>query len=480
MSDNMILKTDSYKFSHYMQYPPGATDVSSYVEARGSKIEGVTEVVMFGLQAFINEVLLTRITRKHVDEAETFCTKHGVPFNRDGWMIIVNDHGGYMPLEIEAVPEGTPVPLQNMMIQMHTLDDRLPWLTSYVETMLLSYVWYGSTVATLSREIKRTIKAYLDKTSDNPDAELPFKLHDFGYRGVAAGAGGLGGAAHLVNFMGTDTVAGIEFADEHYDAGVCGFSISASEHSTMTSWGEENEYEAYKNMVKAYAKPGAIFACVIDSYDTFRAVKMFAQDINPDTGMTLLDEVKAAGAKLVLRPDSGDAIQMPIDVINLLMRYVGYETNSKGYAVLPSHVGVIQGDGIDHKDVEEILRRMEDSNLSASNIAFGMGGGLLQKVNRDTFKFAMKANAIEIDGAWKDVVKNPVTDPGKKSKAGIQMLLRKRSTGEYVTVDHNTGMTMRSDDRGWYKATRIAYRAAFGGVSLDPITFDEVRNNAAL
>lgn len=473
---NPILATDSYKFSHFMQYPPGSEYVTSYVEARGSKIEGITDVVMFGLQAFINEVLNVRITRQHVEEAKNFCEKHGVPFNYEGWMIIVNDHNGYIPVSIEAVPEGTPIPLGNVMIQVNNTDRRLPWVTSYIETLLLSYVWYGSTVATLSREIKREIKKYLDISSDNPEAELPFKLHDFGYRGVAAGAAGLGAAAHLVNFMGTDTVAGIEFAQKNYNAGVCGLSISASEHSTMTSWGEENEYEAYKNMVKQYAKPGAIFACVIDSYNTFAAIDMWAKEIDPETNMTLLDQVKAAGATVVLRPDSGDPVAMPVDVIKRLMERVGFYENSKGYRVLPDHVRVIQGDGIDAADVRAILFQLKMNRISGSCIAFGMGGGLLQKVNRDTFKFAMKANEIIVNGSSRHVVKNPVTDSGKKSKAGVQILLRDKD-GNYETIRKDMYDDQYADRE---LVMKPVYYSAYEKREFYPITFDEVRANATL
>lgn len=473
---NPILATDSYKFSHFMQYPPGSEYVTSYVEARGSKIEGITDVVMFGLQAFINEVLNVRITRQHVEEAKTFCEKHGVPFNYEGWMIIVNDHNGYIPVFITAVPEGTPIPLGNVMIQVNNTDRRLPWVTSYIETLLLSYVWYGSTVATLSREIKREIKKYLDISSDNPEAELPFKLHDFGYRGVAAGAAGLGAAAHLVNFMGTDTVAGIEFAQKNYNADVCGFSISASEHSTMTSWGEENEYEAYKNMVKQYAKPGAIFACVIDSYNTFAAIDMWAKEIDPETNMTLLDQVKAAGATVVLRPDSGDPVAMPVDVIKRLMERVGFYENSKGYRVLPDHVRVIQGDGIDAADVRAILFQLKMNRISGSCIAFGMGGGLLQKVNRDTFKFAMKANEIIVNGSSRHVVKNPVTDSGKKSKAGVQILLRDKD-GNYETIRKDMYDDQYADRE---LVMKPVYYSAYEKREFYPITFDEVRANAVL
>lgn len=475
---NPILATDSYKFSHFMQYPADTTNVSSYIEARGTKIEGVTEVVFAGLQVYINEVLGKRITVQDVERARDFCAKHGTPFNYDGWMIIAKEHGGYLPISINAVPEGTPVPLHNALVQVHTNDERLPWLTSYVETVLLSYVWYASTVATLSREIKKVIKKALDETSDNPESELPFKLHDFGFRGVSPGAADVGGFAHLINFMGTDTVAGIECAMEHYGSDVCGYSISASEHSTMTSWGREREYDAYKNMVKSYAKPGAIFACVIDSYDTFAAIDMWATRIDPETNLTLLEQVKEAGATVVLRPDSGDPVQMPVDVIKRLMDRVGFYENSKGYRVLPDHVRVIQGDGIDISDVKAILFQLCKINrISASNIAFGMGGGLLQKVNRDTFKFAMKANAREVNGQWVDVVKDPATDTGKKSKAGRQMLLRHRETGEYKTIRHD-GDCVAERKAGWYPAFRLVYKSQFGQTAIHRYTMEEVRENA--
>ena len=473
---NPILATDSYKFSHFMQYPAGATDVSSYIEARGSQIEGVDEVVFAGLQIYIDEILLNRITVQDVERARDFCAKHGTPFNYEGWMIIAREHGGILPITIQAVPEGTPVPLKNVLVQVRTNDERLPWLTSYVETVLLSYVWYASSVATLSREIKKVIKKALDESSDNPEAELPFKLHDFGYRGAAPGAAGVGGFAHLINFMGTDTVAGIEVAMEHYSSDVCGFSISASEHSTMTSWGRAGEYEAYANMVKSYAKPGAIFACVIDSYDTMNAIDLWALPQNGNK--SLIEQVKEAGATVVLRPDSGDAVQMPIDVIKRLMDRIGFYENSKGYRVLPDHVRVIQGDGIDISDVKSILFQLVKVwRISASNIAFGMGGGLLQKVNRDTFKFAMKANAMEIDGKWVDVVKDPSTDAGKKSKAGRQMLLRHNVTGEFVTTRHdNDSVEWRK--KGFYPAMDVVFTSFGGRIQHNRTNMDAVRKNA--
>jgi nicotinamide phosphoribosyltransferase len=485
--DNPLLASDSYKYSHFQQYPEGATYTSSYIEARGTSKPDVNEVVLFGLQKYIKDRLLKPITKEHVEEARAFCEAHGEPFNYDGWMIIVNEYNGMLPVRVMAVAEGTPVPLGNALVVVENADDRFPWLPSFLETEMLRSVWYGSTVATLSREIKKTIKHYLDQTADDPAAELPFKLHDFGARGVSSEESAqIGGAAHLVNFMGTDTVSGIAMADAYYKSGVCGFSIPAAEHSTMTMRGRDNEQASYQAMIDAYAKPGKIFAVVSDSYDIFNAVR------NIWCKGGLLAQVKAAGATVVIRPDSGDPILTPVDVIDILMQELADEVrvNDKGYKVLPDYVRVIQGDGIDDADVEAILSELTHLGYSASNIAFGMGGGLLQKVNRDTFKFAMKCSAALIDGKEVDVFKDPVTDAGKKSKKGALRLMHNEVTGEYRTFNHEQlcAEFVDGDDlahEGWNLALNTVYELepdiwnGEGYIAFAPeLTFDEVRANA--
>ena len=183
------------------------------------------------------------------------------------------------------------------MVQVINTDPRVPWLTSYIETALLRAIWYPTTVATISYGIKEIIKEYLDQTSDDTKAQLPFKLHDFGARGTSSQESAmLGGMAHLVNFQGTDTLSAIVGARRYYNANMAGFSIPASEHSTMTSWGKEGETDAYTNMIKQFAGEGKIFAVVSDSYDIYNAVSNI-------WGITLKEEVKKSGATLVIRPD---------------------------------------------------------------------------------------------------------------------------------------------------------------------------------
>jgi nicotinamide phosphoribosyltransferase len=413
--DNLILNTDSYKASHFLQYPPGTEEISSYVESRGGRFP---HTLFFGLQAFIKQYLLTPITYDDIGEAEALLTAHGVPFNQAGWLRIVNEHGGHLPIEIAAVDEGEVVPTRNVLVQVRNTDRELAWVTSYIETALLRAIWYPTTVATLSLEAKRIIRGYLDRTSDDPDGQIPFKLHDFGARGVSSlESAMLGGMAHLVNFQGTDTVSALLGAQRYYGAAMAGFSIPAAEHSTITAWGREREAEAYANMIDRFGQPGKIVAVVSDSYDVFHAVSEL-------WGKKLKDQVLRSGATLVVRPDSGNPSEVVIEVARRLAVAFGASTNKAGYTVLNPCVRIIQGDGMDLEQIEVVLAALAAARFSTDNIAFGMGGGLLQKLDRDTLKWAMKASAIKINGFWHDVYKDPVTDPGKVSKKGRQALIR--------------------------------------------------------
>ena len=231
IAKSIILNTDSYKVSMFKQYPVGTTGVYSYIESRGGRYD---RTVFFGLQAFIKEYLLDPITQNDIDFAEEILTAHGEPFNRAGWQYILDKHMGYLPVVIKAVPEGSVIPVKHVLATIENTDPECFWLTTWLETALLRAVWYPTTVATQSWTIKQVIKNFLEKTGD--PSTINFKLHDFGARGVSSmESAGIGGAAHLVNFMGTDTITGVLYAREFYNAGISGFSIPAAEHSVACS-----------------------------------------------------------------------------------------------------------------------------------------------------------------------------------------------------------------------------------------------------
>lgn len=424
---NPLLDTDSYKLSHWDQYPDGMTGMMSYFESRGGEFDDCT---LLGTQYLIDNYLSQPFTEDDINEANNFAAFHGEPFNFMGFYDMFRKYGGYFPVRIRAVPEGTVIPTGNVLMTVESTDPEFAWVVNYLETSL-SRLWYPSTVGMLSREIKKSIKAALDRTSDTPEADLPFKLHSFGFRGVSSlESAGLGDFAHLCSFLGSDTIEGVRVANFHYDCPMAGFSIPATEHSTITSHGQAHEYEAFKRYVQKYLVDRKVpaVACVSDSYNIYDACVYWCS-------ADMRKMLKNSGGTLIIRPDSGWPLDVLPKMFGILERALGSEVtvNQKGYKVLPPYLRVIQGDGVDRKMVRDILCVLEQLGWSATNIAFGSGGALLQKLNRDTQKFAFKCCSVTVNGQQRDVFKDPITDHGKKSKRGRLDLIRSTS-GEYLTI----------------------------------------------
>lgn len=465
--DNPILLTDSYKVTHHKQYPQGMTRLYSYWESRGGQLD---EITMFGLQYFLQQYLTQQITMENIDEAESDFAAHfgdDSLFCREGWERVVKVHNGYIPVQIKAVPEGLSVPIRNVMMTVESTDENIPWIVNYIET-LLSQVWYPTTVATQSRAIKKIIKLYLEETGD-PEG-LPFKLHDFGCRGVSSvESAALGGSAHLVNFMGTDTMIALKLAQKVYNEPMAGFSIPAAEHSTITAWGRDNEVDAFKNMIRQFGKGGSgLYAVVSDSWNIYKACSEL-------WGKELLELVKSSPNMLVVRPDSGDPPVVVLKVLRILGEKFGYTVNDKGYKVL-NDVRVIQGDGVNIESIETILSRLRLDGWSADNIAFGMGGALLQKLNRDTCQFAFKAAEVTVNGQNRLVWKDPVDDPGKASKSGRVKLIWNDGKFSAFPRGYRTIPTANTDEDA-VDILQIVYE---NGHLFNEQTFAQIRERAAL
>lgn len=454
---NLLLLTDSYKVSHHKQYPPGTRTVFSFLESRGGKYPTTT---FFGLQYLLRKYLGGKVvTAEKIAEAEAFFAAHFGNtdlFNRAGWQHILDKHEGRLPIRIRAVGEGCTVPVGNVLMTVENTDPAVPWLTNYLET-LLCQVWYPTTVCTQSREMKRTLIEALERTGD--PSLVDFKLHDFGFRGsTSVESSALGGAAHLVNFKGTDTMSALVLLKDYYGEEMAGFSIPAAEHSTITSWGKENEADAYLNMIRQF--PDGLVAVVSDSYDIYNACRKI-------WGEQLKSAVGNRNGVLVIRPDSGNPPEVVVNVLEILGTQFGYHPNKKGFKVLYDKVRVIQGDGVDAEMLKTVLDAMEAKGWSADNIAFGSGGGLLQKVNRDTQRFAFKCSAIENGHGWQPVMKDPVTDPGKRSKAGRLALISKDGKWQTVQTDGNM-----------YDGNLLNIVFEDGAITRTQ-TLDEIRNRAS-
>jgi nicotinamide phosphoribosyltransferase len=431
---------DSYKVSHYQQYPPNTKRIYSYFESRGngSKEYVFDEVTFFGLQYFIQKYLVGNVvTQEKIKQAKMVYDDHFIGpkgmFYEKGWQHILDKHDGKLPIVIKAVPEGTVVGTKNVLFTLENTDDECFWLVNFLETLLVE-VWYPMSVATSSREQKKIIGHYLKKTGTDPLKYplYPTKLHDFGYRGVSSHeSAGIGGAGHLVNFAGTDTVAALVVAKEFYSAKdySTGNSIPASEHSTITSWGKDHEKDALENMLNQY--PDRPVACVSDSYNVYRATeKIWGEELNE----MIMKRDRAN--PLVIRPDSGE----PTEVIPRLLRIICAKFHCKEvqgadgvmYKVIDAPVGLIQGDGVSIESIPMIMEAMILDGFAAENIVLGSGGALLQKLNRDTLKCAFKCSEItrDINGKRESsyVFKDPIEDRGKRSKQGVLTLYKLPAT----------------------------------------------------
>jgi nicotinamide phosphoribosyltransferase len=441
---NCWLRADSYKYSQFLQYPKGLQGYYGYTESRGSKISlkelapfndlirdispalgldehlNVTRFPFFGPQMWLKQVLSKPITMEHVDVMRDIVTRHGEPFNYDGYKQVVERHGGLPPVRISALPEGMITNTLVPQVILEATDPAFAWGCSPIETQLLRAIWYPTTVSAISYTIKQIIKHYLSVTADDLSGLL-FKLHDFGMRGGSSEQTcEIGGLSHLPHFRGTDTIDAIIAGAEFYHSEMAGFSIPASEHSTMTALGPLGEWLQMQQMVHAYGPEFPFIACVSDSYNIFNA----AENI---WGGKLRQEVIDSGKTVVIRPDSGDPVEVNMALVEILDRKFGSTVNSKGFKVL-KHVRIIQGDGVCPESIAQILNRAMLLGYSADNWAFGMGGALLQKVDRDTLKYAHKASALDINGEWVEVFKKPITDLGKISKPGKVKTFR-RSDG---------------------------------------------------
>jgi nicotinamide phosphoribosyltransferase len=439
---NIIIATDSYKFSHPFSYPRGLIGMASYIEARTG---GADIIVPFGYQATLQKYLRKPITLAQIDEAEAFAAAHGEPFNRPVWEHILNEYKGFLPVLIRAVPEGTPVRSGNALVTIMCTDqyvaENIFWLCSFLETFLLRAVWYPSTIATLDRSIKEEMKHFYELTGADLNF-LPFALHDFGGRGVTCHEQAqIGGAAHTVNFSGSDTVEGITYANYWYHAPMAAYSVRATEHSVECSFGlsDEGEIAYIDHQLTVFEGKGVIISMVGDGQNIYR----FAKHLCTTFKDRIIDLHERLGMKIVCRPDSGDALDVVPALIRMFADAFGTTTTSKGYYRLYGGIGILQGDGVDHMLIKSLLGKLLIMNFSADCIVFGSGGALLQKVNRDTLRWAQKASAILViengEFIWRGIAKDPITDPGKKSKEGVLTLALNTKTGRHETIRIDQG-----------------------------------------
>jgi len=512
--DNFIIMTDSYKMTHHLLYPDKLEEVCSYLEPRSGEMP---YTVFFGLQYYIKRYLAgIRITPEKIEAARAKAKAHfGFDcFDDEMWYHIWNEHGGKLPLEIKAVPEGSVVRIKNVLMTIRNTDKKCAALTNITETILMK-VWATNTVAAYVRIIKELMVRYHAMTSDAPAFLIDFMHHDFGYRGAnSEESARILGTAALTSFKGTDTMGALVLSERYYGEPMAGFSVIASEHSVMCAYGsKDEELEAYRSIiskVKAKAKnfnpiSGVIILSLVS--DTFNIYRV-CNDILPALKDEFIGWKNDHGIplKIVVRPDSGDPrtvlfgdkkVTQDTNVVNrmvteygetvfsamtmveygvfrILMDKFGSTTNSKGYKVLHPQIGVLQGDGVSMNVIAEIYVCMAEAELDTMNLVFGSGGKLLQAHDRDEQGYAIKATHVTVDGKGVSIEKNPITDKDKKSKKGFLKLVR---TNEHKESWKNF-KTVQSGDPEYDQAEDVLDMVFLDGDLYKDFTLMEVRENA--
>jgi nicotinamide phosphoribosyltransferase len=480
---NPITLIDGYKLDHRRQYPDKTEYVYSNWTPRGSRVDGIEEVTLFGLQYFLDRYLQDEFHEFFTSPVDAVCAQYARRVN--GYLgpnNVGTDHIralhdlGYLPLEFCAIPEGSSVPLRVPMLTVVNTHPDFAWLVNYFETLMSNVLWLPCTSATTAKHFRKMLDYWARRTGTD-QAFVDWQGHDFSFRGMAGPeAAALSGAGHLISFTGTDTIPAIDMIEDYYptDSFIAG-SVAATEHSVMCAGGEKSEMETFLRLMDLY--PEGVLSVVSDTWDFWGVLTEILPQIK--------DQVLARNGKLVIRPDSGDPVKIicgdPNAVpgtpayygaVELLWKLFGGTTTDAGYKLLDGHVGVIYGDSITYERGEAILSTLAQKGFASGNVVLGIGSYTYQYVTRDTFGFAMKATWVQIDGEGMAIFKDPKTDNGlKKSAKGRLAVLDLGPVGvpQYFVIDEATPEQ---------EAASLLQPVWKDGKFIKTYTFDEVRANA--
>jgi len=468
--ENPLLATDVYKLGHMAQYCPGTSKVYSYLIARSDKTFDKT--VFFGLQYYLKEYLSVKLTPEMGKE---FIRYHrmilGDPSEAVQKQIMDLCDLGYFPLSIKAVPEGTVMPVRNVLMTMTNTHPDFYWVVGFTESLILK-IWYSITVASCCYKYRQLVDfAFKETASEDLMFLRDFTVHDFGYRGdTSEESAAISGAAHLISFKGSDTVPALPFLEKYYHADSSKLimaSVPASEHSVMCSFGRENELAAFENMLRLY--PSGIVSIVSDTFDVYKVLTEFAAKLK--------EQILARDGKVVFRPDSGNPEYIICGdpnaeegsnewkgAIRLLDEMFGSTINEKGYKQINPKVGLIYGDGMYYDRYKRTLERLKEMGYAASNLVIGVGG-ILRNHSRDVMGFAIKATHVVVNGEDRDIEKDPVTDHGKKSHKGLLNLFCD-DFSNYTTTDQ---CTIEQEKLGLLRTVFL------NGELIDETNFESIR-----
>jgi len=460
MKNNPLLMTDGYKTSHHKMYPEGTTLVYSNFTPRSVKRmpEMAKEIVVFGIQytmKYINDLyndnFFNRPKDEVVGEAKQFLSSYlGTDYDCTHFEKLHDL--GYLPINVKSLPEGTIIGEKVPMMTIYNTHPDFFWLPNFLETLISSLIWKPVHSASLAYGYKKVLLNHANKTFKDNIGFVDFQGHDFSFRGMqhpeSAISSGLG---FLTSFKGTDTIPTLQAAKYYYGDTDVAFSVPASEHAVMTAYGKENEIDGFKRLMKQY--PSGILSVVSDSFNLWQVCTKFV--------IELREEIMSRDGKLVIRPDSGNPVDILCGyntdggfyseietaepsykgVIELLWDVFGGIVNEQGYKVLDSHIGAIYGDSITIERADEICKRLESKGFASTNVVLGVGSYSMGYATRDNQGGAVKATYVEVSGEGREIFKDPITDDGtKKSATGLLCVeeLPDGKIGLYDKVSWNT------------------------------------------
>jgi nicotinamide phosphoribosyltransferase len=461
---NPLLLTDGYKTGHHQQYPKGTTLVYSNFTPRSNKYapKGCDQVVSFGQQMVMKQIHeafekeFFHLPKEHVcgemkrELSMYLNTDYDVSHFEALWDL------QYLPIAVKAIPEGTLVPIKVPVLTIYNTHPDFYWVTNYLETILSNLLWKPMTSATIAHQYRKVLTKWQEKTDAEKSWFIDWQGHDFSMRGMDSVEAVISsGVAHLTSFMGSDSLPAIYGARKYYGAeGPVAGSVNATEHSVMCAGGKEDEVETFRRLLETY--PTGILSVVSDTWDLWK--------VCTEHVVTLKEEILARDGKLVIRPDSGNPVDILcgdaftemgqyvgkgtpdylelIDntpqakgVIELLWDVFGGIVNEQGYKVLDPHIGAIYGDSITIERADEICRRLEAKGFASTNVVLGIGSFTYQYNTRDTFGFAMKATYVEVNGEGREIFKDPITDDGTKKSATGLLCVATDNEGKLVLAD---------------------------------------------
>lgn len=484
---NPILLTDTYKIHHHNMYPAGTTMIYSNFTPRKSRIKGIESVVFFGLQHFMKEYLV-----KQYNENFFHCDIDDIIKQYNEELPVDTDHIrklhelGYLPIEIKSLEEGELCPIGVPCFTIKNTHPDFGWLTNYLETLISAMLWQPITSATIAREYKKLISINAIQTTGTSEGS-EWLAHDFSVRGMSSIESAItSGMAHLaVGLTGSDNIPAIYQAKKSYNAtGLIGASVPATEHSVMCMGTKDDEIGTFRELLNKY--PTGLLSVVSDTWDLWKVLTEFLPQLK--------EEIMSRDGKLVIRPDSGDPVDIICGanisqlqqtrklsrreaeilpeskgVIELLWDLFGGNITDQGFKVLDSHIGAIYGDSITLERAEQIYTRLRAKGFATTNIVFGVGSFTYQYNTRDTFGFAMKATYGEINGVGQEIFKDPITDDGtKRSKKGLLRI--EKTEGKYICLDQQT---WEQEQSGFLKTVFL------NGKITKEVTLDEVRQTVS-